>query len=277
MSLAQDGTRPQRAMSRCRSRVPSSRRSATIGTSWVGATFQLGGGGLPSTSLASKWLSRSPVAFDITYLPHMKPFCPPGPPLPGGRANKDQLLALLQECVKVLACVVVGRALCFDVYVAAVGIHDGAGKCRRMFLFGISTVPNNGLCQEHGQNSPRARSSSRSDRKHAPAFDRRRICGNKGRTRCFRRDERSDISGHITTDTRTSYNSLDTRSFGASLMTVTCLRSPAVFPRAPGALPLFASGPYSVRYTTRFQQRAEPHRAPGRQRSATTQPEQCAR
>lgn len=39
-----------------------------MGTSWVGATFQLGGGGLPSISLASKWLRRSPVALDITYL-----------------------------------------------------------------------------------------------------------------------------------------------------------------------------------------------------------------
>ena len=75
VSFAQDGTRPHRATSRRRSRVPSSRRSATIGTFWVGPTFQLGPGGLPSTSLASKWLRRSLVALDITYLPHMSPFC----------------------------------------------------------------------------------------------------------------------------------------------------------------------------------------------------------
>ena len=42
----------------------------------VGATFQLGGGGLPSTSAASKWRRRSPVALDITYLPHMPQFSP---------------------------------------------------------------------------------------------------------------------------------------------------------------------------------------------------------
>src|SRR5690349_6306583 len=75
MSFAQDGNRPQRAMRRCRSMVPSSKRSATMGTFWVGATFQLGGDGLPSTSLASKRLRRSPVALDITYLPHISPFC----------------------------------------------------------------------------------------------------------------------------------------------------------------------------------------------------------
>src|SRR5689334_6417605 len=75
VSFAQDGIKPQRAISRRRSIVPSSRRSATIGTFWVGATFQLGPGGLPSTSFASKWLRRSLVALDITYLPHMNPFC----------------------------------------------------------------------------------------------------------------------------------------------------------------------------------------------------------
>lgn len=32
---------------------PSSKRSATIGTSCAGATFQLAGGGLPSTSVAN--------------------------------------------------------------------------------------------------------------------------------------------------------------------------------------------------------------------------------
>lgn len=82
------------------------------------------------------------MALDITYLPHMRPFCPTRPQLIAVRANNDQLLALLQKCVKVLACFVVGRAFCFDVYVAAVGISDGAGKCHRMSLFGISTVPN---------------------------------------------------------------------------------------------------------------------------------------
>src|SRR5689334_8840486 len=46
-----------------------------MGTFWVGATFQLGPGGLPSTSLASKWLRRSLVALGITYLPHMSLFC----------------------------------------------------------------------------------------------------------------------------------------------------------------------------------------------------------
>ena len=50
MSLAQDGTRPHRAINSRRSTEPSSRRSAMMGTSWVGATFQLGGGGLPSIS-----------------------------------------------------------------------------------------------------------------------------------------------------------------------------------------------------------------------------------
>lgn len=54
VSLAQDGTKPHRAISRRRSRAPSSKRSATMGTFWVGATFQLGPGGLPSTSFASK-------------------------------------------------------------------------------------------------------------------------------------------------------------------------------------------------------------------------------
>ena len=47
-----------------------------MGTSWVGATFQLGGCGLPSISLASNWLRRSPVTRDITYLPHMGSLCP---------------------------------------------------------------------------------------------------------------------------------------------------------------------------------------------------------
>lgn len=79
VSFAQDGTRPQFAIRRRRSRVPSSRRSTTIGTFWVGATFQLGPGGFPSTSLASKWLRRSLVALDITYLPQMSPFCPTEP------------------------------------------------------------------------------------------------------------------------------------------------------------------------------------------------------
>lgn len=55
--------------------TPSSSLSAMIGTSCVGATFQLGGGGLPSISLASKAERRSPVALDITYLPHMSLFC----------------------------------------------------------------------------------------------------------------------------------------------------------------------------------------------------------
>jgi hypothetical protein len=55
--FAQDGTSPHFAIRRRLSRMPSSRRSATIGTLWVGATFQLGPGGLPSTS---------------TYLPHMR-------------------------------------------------------------------------------------------------------------------------------------------------------------------------------------------------------------
>lgn len=54
MSLAQDVTNPHRAMSRCRSREFSSKRSAIIGTSCVGATFQLGGGSLPSATFASK-------------------------------------------------------------------------------------------------------------------------------------------------------------------------------------------------------------------------------
>ncbi len=30
---------------------------------------------MPSTSLASKWLRRSPVSLEITYLPYMGPFC----------------------------------------------------------------------------------------------------------------------------------------------------------------------------------------------------------
>src|SRR3982750_2652990 len=75
-SFAQDGTRPQRAIRSRRSTASSSSLSAMIGTSWVGATFQDGGGGLPSTSLASKWARRSPVALDITYLPHIHSFCP---------------------------------------------------------------------------------------------------------------------------------------------------------------------------------------------------------
>lgn len=41
----------------------------------LGLVLQLGGGGLPSTASASKWLSRSPMALDITSLPHMSPFC----------------------------------------------------------------------------------------------------------------------------------------------------------------------------------------------------------
>ena len=62
MSLARDGTRPQRAINNRRSTESSSSRSAMMGMSWVGVTFQLDGGGLPSTSFASNWLRRSPAA-----------------------------------------------------------------------------------------------------------------------------------------------------------------------------------------------------------------------
>lgn len=100
------------------------------------------------------------MALDITYLPHMKPFCPTRPQLVAVRANMDQLLALLPKCVKVLACFVVGRAFCFVVYVVAVGISDGADKCRRM-VFGISTIPNDGLCQEYAPSWTRLMCGSR--------------------------------------------------------------------------------------------------------------------
>jgi hypothetical protein len=66
-----------------RSTESLSRRSAMMGTSWVRATFQLGGGGLPSISLASNWLRKSPVALDITYLPHMDSLCPTSPSTEG--------------------------------------------------------------------------------------------------------------------------------------------------------------------------------------------------
>ena len=55
--------------------VPSSRRSATMGTFCVGATFQLGPRRASFNSLASKWLGRSLVALNITYLPHISPCC----------------------------------------------------------------------------------------------------------------------------------------------------------------------------------------------------------
>jgi hypothetical protein len=64
--VAQDGTRAHRAISSRRSSSSSCTFSVMIGTSWVGATFQFGRGGVPSTSLASKWLRRSPVALLIT-------------------------------------------------------------------------------------------------------------------------------------------------------------------------------------------------------------------
>lgn len=41
------------------------------------------------------------------------------------------------KCVKVFACVVVGRAFCFDVYVAAVRVSNGAGKCHRKVDSGV--------------------------------------------------------------------------------------------------------------------------------------------
>jgi hypothetical protein len=65
-SFAQDGTKPQRADTSCRAGAPSSESSSTMGTSWVGAVFQLGRSSSPDGSSASKKESRSPVARVIT-------------------------------------------------------------------------------------------------------------------------------------------------------------------------------------------------------------------
>lgn len=58
-----------------------------------GATFQLGGGGLPSISLAINWLRRSPAALDITYLPQMDSHC--APRVAGGRSVPGPLAEAL--------------------------------------------------------------------------------------------------------------------------------------------------------------------------------------